>query len=178
MPESEDEFLCVVGKGLRKSSVKDQAFEGSHYRSSLYLKYEVVFKGYSNALTDFQFTHDAQTLLVMSITDIVALDPFTWQEKIRYSRLPAPQPPFLMIPPRFDAHSFPFLVLDNLDGTLLVTDIAALPGSQVETIDSGTKGFRPLGIVGVDNDEQGDKSIKIMGIAKDGHLRLLTLDLY
>jgi hypothetical protein len=66
MPESEDEFLCIVGKCLRKSSLKDQALDTGYCKGSMYLKYEVVYRGFTHQLLEFQFSGDSQAVIVLS----------------------------------------------------------------------------------------------------------------
>ncbi len=151
------------------------ARDPGHSRS--YLKYEVVYRGFTHQLLDFQFSADSQAVVVLSQAEIIVLDPFLWSEKIKLSRLPCPQT-LLIVPPSFDPQTLPFLIFDNsANNKLLVHDVATPQQNQqrVEPIESGYQGFKPIGVLQI---EEYNGRFKVLGVSKDGMLRVCTIELY
>jgi hypothetical protein len=82
----------------------------------------------------------------------------------------------LIVPPRFDIQTFPFLIFDNqANSNMFAFDIAAV--RQQECIESGYNGFKPLGVIGEEVEEENGK-FKILGVSKEGVLRICNLEMY
>lgn len=56
-PESDDQFICVSGKTIRKTSTRDLN-SSVNKGCSIFLKFDIVYRSQSSEIVDIKYTND------------------------------------------------------------------------------------------------------------------------